>query len=359
MQTIGIACFGAFLALQTPAAAQDTAPSLSTIVEAWRNSPHADSSTEAFRHWDEEGEIPGTCAVCHSSVGAAEYMGGAMETIGALDHPVPIGTTVNCVACHSTAAGALQSVPFPSGERISGLGTSAVCSVCHQGRAWTGSVDKAAQGVEDDAVSAEISFVNSHYLVAGATRQGTMARGGYEYAGKTYAGPFAHVPQFSSCASCHSPHALSINPEPCTECHKGASEFEQIRVSRQDFDGDGDVAEGIADPIATLHQLLGQAIADYANEVAGAPIIYASSSYPYFFQDTDGDGGVSEGEAQFPNRYTSWTPRLLKAAYNYQFVAKDGGAFSHNPHYALQLLYDSLASLSDKVAVDISSLTRP
>ena len=70
--------------------------------------------------------------------------------------------------------------------------------------------------------------------------------------------------------------------------------------------------------------------------------------------------GIAEpGEAIFPNRYQSWTPRLLRAAYNYQFVAKDHGAFAHNPHYVMQLMFDSLADLSQVATVDMTGLTRP
>ena len=97
----------------------------------------------------------------------------------------------------------------------------------------------------------------------------------------------------------------------------------------------------------------------YASEVAGVPVVYASGAFPYFFTDSDGDGAVTEGEAVFPNRYHNWTPRLLKAAYNYQLVAKEPAIYAHNPQYALQLLYDSLDSLSLQIEVDISGLTRP
>ncbi|MCB1404024.1 MAG: polyheme membrane-associated cytochrome C, partial [Rhodobacteraceae bacterium] len=65
------------------------------------------------------------------------------------------------------------------------------------------------------------------------------------------------------------------------------------------------------------------------------------------------------GEAVFPNRYASWTPRLLRAAYNYQFLAKDPGAFAHNPRYATQITYDSLEDLSQKVDIDMGGMTRP
>ena len=117
-------------------------------------------------------------------------------------------------------------------------------------------------------------------------------------------------------------------------------------MSSADFDGDGDTGEGLFGEIATLHAQLGTAITEYARETAGKPVIYSADRYPYFFADTDGDGEEDEGEAAYPNRYADWTPRMLRAAYNYQFVAKDTGAYAHNPHYVLQVLVDTLEDLT-------------
>lgn len=339
--------------------AQDGGPPLAAISEAWLASPHADRSSEAFTHWNEDGEIPGSCAVCHSDIGVVDYLRGQKLTVGAIDHPVPLGSVIGCVACHSAAASELQTVPFPSGAEIALPRESAVCSVCHQGRAAGATVQAAIETLAVDTPSPDLGFINSHYALAGATTQGTVAQGGYEYPGQSYAGPFAHVPDLNTCTSCHAPHSLEVSFTGCTSCHSGAEDFRAIRTSQVDFDGDGDIAEGIADPIDTLQARLEQAIMAYATEVAGQGIVYAPGAFPYFFADTDGDGAVSEGEASFPNRYQSWTPRLLRAAYNYQFVRQDGGAYAHNPHYALQLLYDSLADLGEAVEVDISMLTRP
>lgn len=338
---------------------QDEGPTLADITEAWLASSHADRSSEAFTHWNEDGEIIGACSVCHSSIGLLDYLQGPMEEVGVIDHPVPIGSVVGCASCHSAAAVGLSSVPFPSGDHIALDPGSAVCAVCHQGRASTGTVEDAIGDLAADAVSADLGFVNSHYSLAGATAQGSGAHGGYEYQGQTYAGPFTHFPALNTCSSCHSPHSLQVEFTACTSCHEGAESFTDIRTSPVDYDGDGDASEGIADPIATLHAQLGEAIALYAAEVAGTPIIYAPGAYPYYFVDSNGDGAVTEGEAVFPNRYQSWTPRLLRAAYNYQFVLQDGGVYTHNPHYALQLLYDALADLGGAVDVDISALTRP
>ena len=278
---------------------------------------------------------------------------------GQIDHPVGLGTTVDCTACHSSAATTLDSVQFPSGVTAGGLGSSAVCSVCHQGRAATETVLNATQGMDEDTVIGDLQFINVHYAPSASTQLGTTVRGGFEYQGKVYKGRFDHVPNLNTCTSCHSPHSLRVDIANCTTCHQGVQSFAEIRTSPTDFDGDGDTAEGIAAPIAELHDRLGTAIQRYAVERAGVPVVYASAAYPYFFVDKDGDGAVSEGEAAYPNRYQSWTPRLVKAAYNYQLVAKEPAIFAHNPHYALQLLYDSIDSLSERVEVDMSGLTRP
>ena len=108
-----------------------------------------------------------------------------------------------------------------------------------------------------------------------------------------------------------------------------------------------------------LHGKLHDAIKAYASKVIGTPIGYASTRHPYFFVDKDGDGRISDAEAVGDNRYQSWTPRLLKAAYNYQVASKDRGGYVHNPTYLVQLLHDSLMSLAEKVDLQTSKLRRP
>lgn len=339
--------------------AQDDGPTLNQIVDAWLTSPHANRSSEAFSHWNEDGEIPGACAVCHSSIGVNDYLASPMSTPGRIDHPAEIGTTVDCTACHTSAAASLASVPFPSGVDVDRDRSSAICSVCHQGRASTDTVLDATQNMDEDAVIGDLRFINVHYAPSASTQLGTIVRSGFEYAGKTYKGRFDHIPDFATCTSCHNPHTLEVDIANCTTCHQGVSSFDEIRTSRIDFDGDGNLSEGIAAPIAEMHARLGDAIQRYAAETSGVGVVYASSAYPYFFIDSDGDGSVSEGESAYPNRYQTWTPRLLKAAYNYQLVAKEPAIFTHNPHYALQLLFDSLESLSERVDVDMNGLARP
>ncbi len=314
----------------------------------WAGSPHAKRDARAFNNWNDEGEIPEACARCHSTPGFLDYIGADGSTPGKVDRKAPTGSLIGCGACHNETTRQMTAVTFPSGLRVEELGAEARCMTCHQGRASTFSVNEAVAGMADDTVVPELEFINIHYRAAGATLMGTLARGGYEYAGRSYASQRRHPAPFNSCISCHELHTVAPRAEPCAACHDGVTDRKSlagIRKSKTDHDGDGDLAEGIAAEVAELHGRLLAAIQAYGTDVAGKPIGYDAHAHPYFFNDLDGSGSIEEGEATAPNKYASWTPRLLRAAYNYQFVAKDPGAYAHNAPYVLQLLHDSLADL--------------
>lgn len=97
---------------------------------------------------------------------------------------------------------------MPSGVELTGLVREARCMQCHHGRESTVSVNAFIEeiGVDEDTVSEDLSFRNIHYFPAGATRFGTEAQGGYEYAGNSYAGFFPHMQPYDSCTECHSAH---------------------------------------------------------------------------------------------------------------------------------------------------------
>jgi hypothetical protein len=91
-----------------------------------------------------------------------------------------------------------------------------------------------------------------------------------------------------------------------------------------------------------------------AGNADAAAIIYDSHAYPYFFIDTNENGVPDPGEGIYPNAYNTWTPRLLQAAYVYQYVQKDPGGFAHNGKYIIQMLYDALGSFNAN-----TGMTRP
>ena len=328
----------------------------------WASSPHANRNAEPFNHWNKEGAIPVTCARCHSTPGFLDYIGADGTAAGVVDHPAPIGTVITCTACHNSKTLTLTSVTFPSGLKVENQGADARCMTCHQGVESGNSVSRATANIPDDKIEPKLTFINVHYRAAGATLFGRMARGAYEYAGKTYAGRFEHRAPYNRCTACHELHTVAVKVTACAACHKEVTSKQAlhlIRASKVDYDGNGDVTEGIAQEVEHLRSRLLAAITAYAKSVSGKPIVYHLDAYPYFFVDTNNNGVADKDEARFPNKYDAWTPRLLKAAYNYQFVTKDPGAFAHNPTYTLQILYDSLADLSAKVTVDLAKATRP
>ncbi|MEA3336360.1 MAG: hypothetical protein U9R25_10650 [Chloroflexota bacterium] len=348
-------------------------PDLSAVpfAEAWLASGHADAEAEAFAHWNEDDPavVPANCAKCHSEGGYLDFLGEDGSEPGVVNEDHPVGSTVTCVACHNQSTIHKDSVVFPSGAEITGLGDEARCMECHQGRESTVSVNTAIEEAgltEDvDTVSEELGFKNVHYYPAAATQYGTLAQGGYEYDGKAYDAKFFHVEDYNTCDSCHSSHTLEIKLAECQACHtdvESVEDFAMVRMegSEADYDGDGNVEEGVMEEIQGLQEMLSPAIQAYATEVIGTPIVYTPTGYPYFFIDTDGDGEASQEEANYGNKYNAWSPRLLKAAYNYQLSQKDPGEFAHNGKYVIQLLYDSIDDLNQAIAepVDLSAAAR-
>ncbi len=334
----------------------DGGPGPEWIVDAWAGSGHADAEAEAFRHWDEDDpmEVSASCAKCHSAYGYLDFMGVDGTNAGVVDNAAAVDSVVNCDVCHNPATISMTTVTFPSGAEIVSTDPGARCMVCHQGRASTVSVNAALEGLEDDVPNEELGFINIHYFAAAASLYGTEAQGSYEYEGMAYQTKFEHVPGYDSCTGCHSPHSLEVQVNECANCHQGVETAEDLAAIRMpgsmvDYDGDGSIDESIKDELDGMAEVLYGAIQAYAAEYGGA-IAYDSHAYPYFFNDGDGDGMAGEDEANYGNKYAAWTPRLLKAAYNYQAYLKDPGAFAHNARYHAMVLYDSVMSLNEVLA---------
>ncbi len=345
-----------------------TAPPAESVLEvpflaAWQGSAHADQTAEAFNHWNEDDPavVSANCAKCHSTPGFQDYVGADGTAFGSVEADAAIGTTVECVACHNDATLKLDHVTMPSGVELTGLGDEARCMTCHQGRAWKGSVDEATEGMDEDTVSEDLGFINIHYFAAAATKYGTVTKGGYEYDGKSYDAFFTHVEGYTTCIQCHDMHSLELKVDECAACHTGVAsveDLENIRMagSEVDYDGDGDLTEGIAFEIEGLQEKLYAAIQEYASTKAGTPIVYDAGSYPYFFIDTDASGIADGEEASYGNKYASWTPRLLKAAYNYQVSIKDPGGYAHGGKYIIQLVVDSTEDLNSVLSSPIAMI---
>jgi hypothetical protein len=368
------ACGGTPAPTEAPA---PPAPEVPYLLD-WQGSAHNNVADEPFRHWDDAAEnpdgVPTSCAKCHTSAGYRDFLGVDGSEAGKVDAAVPaaLAQGIQCVACHNAGTIAKTSVVFPSGVEIKNLGDDSRCMECHQGRESKVSVDAQIEqfaATDMDAVVAPIKddqgkdvnfgFRNVHYYAAAATLYGGMTHGGYEYAGKSYDAKNTHVEGYATCTGCHNPHTLEVKVDQCAFCHEDVATVEDLKNVRMvssapDYDGDGDVTEGMYYEVQGLQETLFAEIQKYAADKAGAAIVYDPDAYPYFFADTNANGAVDEGEAAFPNAYKNWTPRLLKAAYNYQVSLKDPGAFAHGNKYIVQLLFDSIEDLGG----DVSKLAR-
>ena len=338
----------------------------------WAGSGHADATAEAFNHWNEDDplEIPSYCAQCHSTPGYLDFLGEDGTDAGTVDNAAAIGTVIECGACHNASAMALDAITFPSDVEVTGLGSEARCIACHSGRESSDDVDSDiadAEIVDEDIADEDLGFLNIHYFAAGATQYGGIGRGGYQYEGQTYDVRFRHAGGLETCLDCHDQHTLEVRVDQCVTCHAGvtvAEDAQDIRMMASlttDYDGDGDLTEGIPGEIETLAETVMTAIQAYTGDVGIDGICYDSHTYPYWFIDTDASGGVCDGtEADYANQYASWTARLLKAAYNYQVAQKDPGAYAHNGKYLIQLLHDSIADVNGVLTtpIDMSSAVR-
>jgi hypothetical protein len=337
---------------------------------------HFAGDTMPFRDWDgDDYTVPYRCAKCHSADGLPQFIknGGTVVVDGkGNSYNIGVGTQPSangfmCSTCHDDANWPnryeVKSVPLPSGAVVSFGGKDAdgafiaddsnLCIECHQGRESSLSVANALKGKELDVVDAKISLKSLHELVAGVTLFGNEAKGAYQYDGKEYLGLNMHADEkgkLNKCQDCHDVHALEPKLESCETCHNTTDPL-VIRESETDFDGDGDVTEGIKGEIDTIAEALLAEIQKVA-EANGTPVVFTNAN---FYVDADKNGEADKDDKGSSIRYNAWTPRLVKAAFNYRYISKDPGAFVHNPKYVIQFLIDSIEDLGG----NISTYTRP
>lgn len=337
-----------------PFAPEKIAIPQSDYIAAWARSGHSDAASLAFSYWNNAGEIPPVCSVCHSGAGFRSFHGFDGSAPGLPEKPVPVGGVVDCETCHNAGLASVTEIRMPSGLMHPVDGGEAACMTCHQGRAAGATVVKAVAEMDEDTPNPELSFINPHYATAAATMLGGYGGMGYHYPGKDYSGRFLHAKPVATCASCHDPHSLTVAEETCLTCHISGKSAD-IRISRISFDGSGDTKKGIRQDIDANQRRLMEMIEDYAKRIVGVPVHYDGSHHPYFFTDANGDGVADQVDGKAVP-YNAWSPRLLKAAYNWKFVGSDHGVHVHNPHYALELLHDSMEDLAGPLDIDFAAL---
>ncbi len=348
-------------------------------------------------HFTAAGHASTTCGRCHAGAGFKDYIGAdgsadnhlngyvaattGTDTAQALDATPAEG--FNCTMCHNPVTflggGSLNTIKFPQaagdGITVTVDTTQAICGQCHTGVRDTrniATVGKQLVGVVDvDAqlITANNKSVRPHYLSAAATFLGGDAALAAQYAGKVYTARNEHG-GLVACTTCHDAHTGQIVPDKdiaakCGVCHfneagAAVSSFLDLEETRQfgfenDIDGDG-VQESLKAEIVGLQEKLLAALQMYGTNVGGANMCMrldtsGLANQPYVLVDALVACGTTPNNVA----YNKFTARSLRASFNYMWVNNDPGQWAHNPRYAIEILFDSIADLNAGIAADVTA----
>jgi len=248
---------------------------------------------------------------------------------------------IYCWGCHDNNSGELRD-PGPitadyaaAPHTYPDLRGSNVCMACQTGREAGDTIKNS----EDDF--SDKGFVNSHYLSAGGT---LFTITGYEFDGRDYTNSIFFV---------HDRIGL-INPVetgdngPCVGCHMKTDESHLFLPVRKDATGEvieltsfaetcSDCHAGpqeLVDLVNELEEGFEAALEALRVELADNGYIFLGH-YPYF-SNTD---WISASDPTGKNN--------MGAAFNFNLLVHDPGAFVHNLQYTRKLIYDSIDFLDD------------
>jgi hypothetical protein len=357
-----------------------------------------------FRYWDganpqgstsTSGKVSNSCAQCHGGqTGFENYLANPATTTVVkpvqgmqcytCHTPLPTDTDMRRLRDISSYAAVGNGVRFPPrpGTGVTPTVVAAgsfadpsdmICATCHSGRESRQSIDVKIGATADTTWT--LTFTNPHYYGAAAMIFANEVRMAYEFDSRTYAGRKTHHSATASCVDCHDPKATRHTFEvaeavsrTCNTagCHNGSNPavvgtpadhttYKTAARSAVDYDGDAAVEnlgaemDGLA--AALFAQLRAYVLVNGVGSNADLNLCYSPDRNPYFFRDTDNDGVCQATET------TAFTmnPRVLRAAFNYQWYQKEPGAWAHNFDYMAQLLIDSIEHLGGTV----TAYTRP
>ena len=302
------------------------------IVMQFADSAHGDPAGEAWIHYDWRGANRSACARCHTGTGFVAKLGNE-NNISNVFQPGDIlkpGEALACSACHSDAgAGTLRTaaqeftINMSNGATVTYdvAGASTLCARCHSGRE-TGESIKAATDTTGVSV-----FVDSHYQPAAGT---VYNMAGYEYAGQDY--------------DLGSHKLLGANSQgPCVTCHLPGKDHSLVAASCV-------TCHGVTAPVvnaANLKASYDTALNDLKQALATKGIHYGPV-HPFFFTTPYVAGGVNAPFTNWGSVYgaSAWKD-TMGAAFNYNLLWSEKGAFAHNYGYAMKLIADSIDFLSD------------
>jgi hypothetical protein len=346
-----------------------------TVNIEWAQSRHADKTAAgAWAHYNWT-EVAGavrndgtatssrtSCQRCHTTRGVVKLL---TETNGDTTTYVPFTDydpnwkpeMLQCQGCHSDNLGTPRrigpvTVDFATvGFTFPDALGSNLCLACHTGRE---SGDDIKADTDADGIR---SFINSHYLSAGGT---VYKATGYEYVGQDYANvPFYEHDLIGTPAAPGTGDGVG----PCIGCHMSAPEKHSFQPIVKD-EATGMITEIVSPVCAECHTgqftltpaVLNTEEEDFAaslealNVQLAAKGMFFFNAHPYFYVAPNGVGGS----------FTNWAgvygfasyQDAMGAAFNFNLLEHDPGAFVHNRFYTKRLIYDSIDFLDDGILND-------
>jgi hypothetical protein len=264
------------------------------------------------------------CTTCHDATDANDpHITGKDWTPGSFPQRVAVGTHDQALLEKSPTADA--STGSPAGA----MGAANTCVWCHKSRKDV-----------TNYIGASNVLTSTHWGPhEGPQADVFSAKGGYEFAGKTY-GTATHQIKLT-CIDCHMPdvasnrgvpdHSFAPSLSACQGCHTGTTTF--------------DVNGG--------QSLITSAMGELQGALNGAGYLTRSAAAPYAsLQPSEIADSQFDLDQPLPSAVTLTAPRA-GALYNYILVARGGALGVHNPKYVQQILYDSYFAMTGMAPTSI------
>lgn len=300
----------------------------------YAGSAHADTAGEAWLHFDWRGANRSACARCHNGSAFVEKLGSENDISNVFnkDDILKPGEVLACSACHTNVGtGALRT---PSEEftinmtkstvHYDVVGASGLCVRCHSGRETGASIKDAAD------TTGQGIFFDSHYQPAAGT---LYNKSGYDYG-------------LNATVSGHKTLGASING-PCVSCHMAGKNHSFAAAGCGTCHGT--TAPALAIAAATMKANYETALNNLKSALAAKGIHYGPV-HPFYFTAAFSDVGINVPVTNWaaPWGAGSWK-HTMGAAFNYNLLWSEKGAYAHDYKYAMKLIADSIDFINDGV----------